>query len=254
MALREVVEEVYLVGSESNENQLIELSQEEYLSWKSSQTTKQQSLLKPKQQSSLIKPCYSIPPRKSKQQSLLKVNLSSQFALAKTPTISKTPQQSLLKSTTFNAMSVPDQLLASEDETEPEDEQKPYSAVFYNQPEVVEEKVKQEVKKRFSCEQCTRSFNTLCQLNAHRSSFHENERYMCLICEKVFTYENSFLRHRKSHNISLNMVYTCPYCSKSFVRSDSCTRHIKTHLNSLKKVSQNDWMVERRMEERFSLD
>ncbi|XP_069461376.1 zinc finger protein 684-like [Ambystoma mexicanum] len=90
-----------------------------------------------------------------------------------------------------------------------------------------------EVKGKYICNVCGRSFTSVSILVIHERT-HTGERpYHCTFCGKRFTQKGALQRHHKMH--TMEKPYHCEICGKSFSRKDTLDRHQKRHARAHKE-------------------
>ncbi|KAH3836355.1 zinc finger protein 624-like [Dreissena polymorpha] len=90
------------------------------------------------------------------------------------------------------------------------------------------------VKKVYKCDQidCSRSFTSKYNLDAHQKSEHfgSRETFLCQLCGKKFTTKNTMLQHM---NIHLGLrPFSCKSCGKSFTHESVLRDHQLSHTNT----------------------
>lgn len=88
--------------------------------------------------------------------------------------------------------------------------------------------------KNFSCPDCSMDFNSLTDLEIHRTCHDANRPFVCKICCQRFWTSPSLRNHY--HKAHPEDIYTCRFCSKTYAAKKSLARHYKTmHQKELKE-------------------
>ncbi|KAK3100666.1 hypothetical protein FSP39_023375 [Pinctada imbricata] len=82
-------------------------------------------------------------------------------------------------------------------------------------------------KKRFLCTSCGKSFSTKYTLQQHANTHTGSKPFKCNECSKCFAYESALREHKLIH--SNLKKYQCQKCSKRFNRRNSLQVHEKIH-------------------------
>lgn len=77
----------------------------------------------------------------------------------------------------------------------------PFSFVSTTQKRSVGRPLKQEPRK---CGECGKKFRNPYELKTHRNAEHENVRFSCTICGRIFKHQNSMIDHKKKKKCSKN--------------------------------------------------
>lgn len=88
------------------------------------------------------------------------------------------------------------------------------------------EKIKVETKKKFRCENCSKSFDKKIYLYKH--SFTHRPKVKCHICGKEINKE--YLKYHMKIHEGIK-PFECDFCSFSFVSKASLSRHMCRHRN-----------------------
>jgi hypothetical protein len=106
---------------------------------------------------------------------------------------------------------------------------------------------KNEIKKKYRCNQCdssfTRAYNLIHHLKTHECHFKkdklETRKYKCDQCGAVFTRLWCLARHMKKQSCKLKQnEYICNECSKSYKYKSNLINHLKNHFSSARKVKE----------------
>lgn len=80
----------------------------------------------------------------------------------------------------------------------------------------------------YKCNDCNKTFNRMCYLTQHRSTYHEGEKpFKCGTCGKRFTDEGTFTDHQGKH--AGEKPYKCEVCPKQFNHKTDLRRHMCLH-------------------------
>ncbi|GAB6028675.1 Zinc finger and SCAN domain-containing protein 5B, variant 2 [Chamberlinius hualienensis] len=83
-------------------------------------------------------------------------------------------------------------------------------------------------EKPFSCEDCGKSFSTVCYVKMHRQRYHQDpEAFQCDICFRNLATKNSLKEHKRTH--SDERPFQCHICQKVFRQPALLINHVKTH-------------------------
>ncbi|XP_031621230.1 zinc finger protein 420-like [Contarinia nasturtii] len=89
--------------------------------------------------------------------------------------------------------------------------------------------------KSYNCDQCTKSFYKLEQLEAHTKLHLTREKtFICDVCNKAFRRADNLKSHKRVHippekREVKNKRHLCSYCGRSFSNSSNLTVHIRRH-------------------------
>ncbi len=78
-------------------------------------------------------------------------------------------------------------------------------------------------KKKYQCNQCTKSYLSLNSLHSHTQVQHKGLKFKCGYCPKEFAYISNKRRHIKTNHVKI--VYICDRCGKKFKTQDHLTIH-----------------------------
>ncbi|XP_074538840.1 zinc finger protein 1035 [Halichoeres trimaculatus] len=79
--------------------------------------------------------------------------------------------------------------------------------------------------KNYSCPDCSVTFDSLSELEVHKSCHDRNKPYPCKLCSQRFWTRPSLCSHyREAHPTD---VYTCSFCNKAYASKKSLARHYK---------------------------
>ncbi|CAB3262383.1 unnamed protein product [Arctia plantaginis] len=90
-------------------------------------------------------------------------------------------------------------------------------------------------KPDFRCEHCSKVFahhSALAKHIKHSHFQHEIDKFLCEICDKIFSSKWLAERHLITHTGKKN--FECEYCSKKFAKKYTLDIHVKTHLDERK--------------------
>lgn len=77
----------------------------------------------------------------------------------------------------------------------------------------------------FTCNECTKSYDTQYYLNRHKKFAHNLERpFSCDQCPQSFKQKHHWVEHVRRHGSD---VYFCKVCLKGLKRNSELTRHLK---------------------------
>ncbi|XP_033610008.1 zinc finger protein 525-like isoform X1 [Cryptotermes secundus] len=87
-------------------------------------------------------------------------------------------------------------------------------------------------ERRYSCDECDKSFTEQCNLRAHQCETHQpihsGERpYCCDMCTKSFSQQGSLKIHQRIH--SGERPFCCDVCTKSFSFQSGLREHLRIH-------------------------
>ena len=86
----------------------------------------------------------------------------------------------------------------------------------------------QQPDKRFSCDQCFKSFKHECQLKIHYTLHTGEKKLKCREgCDNMFRLKSSRKSHERVHKGV--KTFQCNFCARLFLQDCQLRRHIKTH-------------------------
>ncbi|XP_071438611.1 zinc finger protein 117-like isoform X2 [Hetaerina americana] len=83
------------------------------------------------------------------------------------------------------------------------------------------------VRKEYQCQQCSRHFHNMNDLQIHCLTHTLERPYKCEICWKAFTEKTMLGKHILTH--TGDRSYKCEVCSKAYSRKSHLTRHMWAH-------------------------
>eukprot|EP00092_Neocalanus_flemingeri_P009340 GFUD01010051.1.p1 GENE.GFUD01010051.1~~GFUD01010051.1.p1 ORF type:complete len:223 (-),score=46.75 GFUD01010051.1:52-720(-) len=87
---------------------------------------------------------------------------------------------------------------------------------------------------KFKCSDCEKVFSFSNSLVKHRKTKHSTIVHLCDICNKTFRYKDSVLRHKNAVHSEVKTEYICTICSHNFrYKCNLKAHHVKFHNNEL---------------------
>ena len=80
-------------------------------------------------------------------------------------------------------------------------------------------------QKRFTCNQCQKTFSRKGNLATHKITHSGEKPYHCDICQKKFAQSNNLTDHRRIH--TGEKPFHCEFCKKKISSSTRFTKHQK---------------------------
>ena len=78
---------------------------------------------------------------------------------------------------------------------------------------------------KFLCDICEKQYTSQDSLKRHQKEVHEDIKYSCGQCEKQYTKKTNLKRHQTVHK---DIKYSCDKCDYQANREDRLKDHIKT--------------------------
>ncbi|XP_031154702.1 zinc finger protein 135 [Sander lucioperca] len=99
----------------------------------------------------------------------------------------------------------------------------PYRDVFKQRPSDLN--LDKSRQGHYSCEICSRSFNTLQSLHRHQQYRNTERGYKCTLCCKIFEGRQDLKKHLQGH--ANERFHCCSHCGKRFLKVDALNAHQK---------------------------
>lgn len=85
-------------------------------------------------------------------------------------------------------------------------------------------------KAGYSCEVCSKNFDSKAKLDKHLRTHNEELSFQCRMCEKKFRSQNTLTCHEKVHGENgVDNVFSCVTCGKVFKSEDKLLIHTRLH-------------------------
>ena len=92
------------------------------------------------------------------------------------------------------------------------------------------------LKKEYLCTECGQEFFTNSALLTHVKNFHEDEKSLCIECNKMYPNRQSFRAHIRQIHTNKNQTI-CNQCGKTYNRSSTMYRHVMLAHSGERKYS-----------------
>ena len=89
----------------------------------------------------------------------------------------------------------------------------------------------------YICDQCSKSFSTRYNLDAHLKIHDGTEKYVCETCSRRFNNINNYNSHLLVHNED-RTIYQCQVCHKLYLSEQSFKSHIADCGTGVEKVKE----------------
>ncbi|XP_078793066.1 uncharacterized protein LOC144987639 [Oryzias latipes] len=83
------------------------------------------------------------------------------------------------------------------------------------------------VEKRFSCNECDKSYGQLCHLQRHMRIHTRENLFSCKECDKSFIQLYDLQKHMRTH--TGEKPFSCPECAERFSQISSLKKHMRIH-------------------------
>uniref|UniRef100_A0A182SEM3 C2H2-type domain-containing protein n=1 Tax=Anopheles maculatus TaxID=74869 RepID=A0A182SEM3_9DIPT len=88
---------------------------------------------------------------------------------------------------------------------------------------------------KIKCPQCRKRFDTMEEMEQHRTKHLTENKFKCEICSKEFPSHSSMWKHTKAHTGERLKPFKCPICEKCFTQQANMLKHQLLHTGKLSK-------------------
>ncbi|XP_053663808.1 zinc finger protein OZF-like [Anopheles marshallii] len=82
---------------------------------------------------------------------------------------------------------------------------------------------------KIKCPQCRKRFDTMEEMEQHRTKHLTENKFKCEICSKEFPSHSSMWKHTKAHTGERLKPFKCPICEKCFTQQANMLKHQLLH-------------------------